>query len=104
MFLLTIHRIFQHKFICFRVYLSLGEKMIEYILALVVLAALILLLSGKPRRGTRHLSDGQTMLYSHDSRDTSAEVYLPAFRDSAAPFPRSKREEREKTETYQPRR
>lgn len=80
--------------------------MIEYILAVIILAAVILLVSGlgKPRtRGPRR-SDGQTMLYSHDSRDIAAEVYFPTFRDSTAPFPLSKREEREKTETYQPRR
>ncbi|MHA1137879.1 MAG: hypothetical protein ACTSSE_15475 [Candidatus Thorarchaeota archaeon] len=80
--------------------------MIEYILAVVVLAVIVILVSslGKPRpRGPRR-SEGQTMLYSHDSRDKVAEVYVPAFRDSAAPFPRSKREERKKTETHQPRR
>jgi len=44
------------------------------------------------------------MLYSHDSRDKVAEVYYPAIRDSTALFPLSKKEEREKTETYQPRR
>jgi hypothetical protein len=80
--------------------------MIEYILAVVVLAVVLLLLlgPGKSRRGDSRISKGSTMLYSHDSRDKVAEVYVPAFRDSAAPFPRSKREEREKTETHQPRR
>lgn len=44
------------------------------------------------------------MLYSHDSRDKVAEVYYPAIRDSTALFPLSKREERKKTESHQPRR
>jgi len=80
--------------------------MIEYILAVIVLAIVILLVSGmgKPRTRGPRTSDGQTMLYSHDSRDIAAEVYVPAIRDSAAPFPLSKREERKKTETHQPRR
>ena len=72
------------------------------ILAFFVLAAAIILYYGSERTGIRasEKSTGQTMLYKHDSRDTAAEVYYPAIRDSTAPFPLSKKEEREKTETF----
>ncbi len=72
------------------------------ILAFFILAVAIVLYYGSDRTDI-HASgkpQGQTMLYSHDSRDTAAEVYYPAIRDSTAPFPLSKREEREKTETF----
>ena len=45
----------------------------------------------------------KTMLYSHDSRDIADEVYFPAYRDSSMVFPRSKREKRMKSETYEQR-
>jgi hypothetical protein len=78
--------------------------MIEYILALIVFSAAILiaLSLGKPRnRGTRHISDDRTMVYKSDSNDVVAESYYPGIRGSVGPFPVGKREERKKTETYQ---
>ncbi|MCK5265583.1 MAG: hypothetical protein KAR03_08245 [Candidatus Thorarchaeota archaeon] len=84
--------------------------MIEYILALVVLAAAILLLSGlgKPRkRGPRtstSYSDDYHGVYSHSSKSPDAEVHFPVRKDSTSVFPMNKRKERKKTETHQPRR
>jgi hypothetical protein len=78
--------------------------MIEYILALIILAGVILLVFGfaKPRsRGTRHVSDDHTMVYKSDSNDVVADSYYPGIRGSVGPFPVGKREERKKTETYQ---
>ncbi|MBE0525908.1 MAG: hypothetical protein IH631_03135 [Candidatus Thorarchaeota archaeon] len=81
--------------------------MIEYILALVVLAVAILIFSGvgKPRTGgPRRISKGQTMVYKSDSIDVVADSYHPGIRGSVGPFPIGKKEERKKTETHQPRR
>jgi len=84
--------------------------MIEYILALVVLAAVILLLYGsrKPRRrGPRTYKDyphDPRGVYSHGSNSPDAEVYFPTRKDSTSVFPMNKRKERKKTETHQPRR
>jgi hypothetical protein len=75
------------------------------ILGVFLLAAIILLASNSKRMGIRKSAKakGPTLLYSHDSRDKVAEVYYPAIRDSTALFPLSKKEEREKTETFQSR-
>ena len=84
--------------------------MIEYILALLVLVAVILLLSnlGKPRRrGPRTYKDypyDPRGVYSHGSNSADGEVYFPTRKDSTSVFPMNKRKERKKTETYQNRR
>ena len=84
--------------------------MIEYILALIVLAVVILIFSGvgKSRtEGPRRISEeskGQIMMYKSDSIDVVADSYYPGIRGSVGPFPVGKKEERKKTETYQPRR
>jgi hypothetical protein len=44
--------------------------------------------------------EGPLMLYAHGSRDIASEVYYPAIRNTTMLFPLSKKEEREKTETY----
>jgi hypothetical protein len=78
--------------------------MIEYILALVILVAIILIVAGleQPRRGSlRKLSNDHSMVYKSDSNDPVAESYYPGIRGSVGPFPIGKREERKKTETYQ---
>ena len=78
--------------------------MIEYVFALVVLAAVVLLFVGtrKQRSGSfRQVSEGQTMVYKHGYTDVVAESYYPAIIGSVGPFPMGKKEEREKTETFQ---
>jgi hypothetical protein len=76
------------------------------ILGVFLLAVVIFFASDSRRTRIRRPTKpkGPTMLYSHDSRDKVAEVYYPAIRDSTALFPLSKKEEREKTETFQPKR
>ena len=84
--------------------------MIEYILALIVLAVVILLLSGlgKPRRRgprtSKDYSHDSRGVYSHGSNSADAEVHFPVRKDSTSVFPMNKRKERKKTETHQPRR
>ena len=83
--------------------------MIEYILALIVLAVVILFLSGlgTDRRRSRiprdHSQDYQGV-YSHGSKSVDTEVHFPVRKDSTSVFPMNKRKERKKTETHQPRR
>ena len=81
--------------------------MIEYILAVVVLAAVIVFFSGsgKPRnRGPRtskdHSSDYQGV-YSHDSQSPDSDVYFPVLKDFSSLMPMNKREERKRTRTFQ---
>ena len=81
--------------------------MIEYILAVVVLAAVIVFLSGsgKPRtRGPRihkdHSHDYQGV-YSHGPRSPDAEVHFPVLKDFSSIMPMNKREERKRTRTFQ---
>ena len=83
--------------------------MIEYILAVIVLAIVILLVSGmgKPRNsGPRIRGDSSEYhgIYSHDSKSPDADVYFPVLKDFSSIMPMNKREERKKTETHQPRR
>ncbi|MCK4567996.1 MAG: hypothetical protein KAU48_11885 [Candidatus Thorarchaeota archaeon] len=84
--------------------------MIEYLLALLVLAAVILFLfdRGEPRRrGSRTSKDyphDPRGVYSHGSNSADVEVHFPVRKDSTSVFPMNKRKERKKTETYQPRR
>lgn len=40
-------------------------------------------------------------VYSHGSRSVDTELHFPVLKDSTAPFPMNKREEREKTETFE---
>ena len=81
--------------------------MIEYILAVVILAAVIVFLSGsgKPRnRGPRtseSYSDVYPGVYSHGPRSPDAEVHFPVRKDSTALFPMNKRKERKRTKTFQ---
>jgi hypothetical protein len=81
--------------------------MIEYVLAVVILATAIILLFGlgKPRKkGPRTLKDHSHDyhgVYSHDSHSVDTELYFPVLKDSSSVFPMNKREERKKTETYQ---
>ena len=83
--------------------------MIEYILAVIIVAIVILLLSGlgTDRRGPRiprDHSDDYHGVYSHGSKSVDAEVHFPVRKDSTSVFPMNKRKERKKTETHQPRR
>jgi hypothetical protein len=84
--------------------------MIEYILAVIVVMAIIIIISGlgKPhKRGPRtskdYLHDPRSV-YSHGSDSPDGEVYFPTRKDSTSVFPMNKRRERKKTETHQPRR
>ena len=73
------------------------------VLAVFVLAAGIILMSRTRRRDTRgpRTPEGPSMVYAPGSRDVASEVYWPAKRGgSTMAFPLSKKEEREKTETY----
>lgn len=80
--------------------------MIEYFLAVIVLAVVIVLFSSlgnKRRRGPSTFTDrsGEYRgVYSHDSQSPDAEVYFPAQKDSTSLMPMNKREERKKTETF----
>jgi len=82
---------------------------IEYILAVIVLAVVILLLSGlgtdrrRPRIPKDH-SDDYHGVYSHGPKSVDTEVHFPVFKDFSGVFPMNKREKRKKTETHQPRR
>jgi hypothetical protein len=84
--------------------------MIEYILAVIILAVVILLISGigKPRRRgprtSKSYSDDHRGVYSHGTHSADAEVHFPVRKDSTSVFPMNKRKERKKTETHQPRR
>jgi len=84
--------------------------MIEYIIAFLILAAVILYLAGlggPRRRGSRTYKDyphDPRGVYSHGSNSADAEVYFPTRKDSTSVFPMNKRKERKKTETHQPRR
>lgn len=78
--------------------------MIEYILALIVLAAIALIVTSytmKRSEGSQHIPKGQTMVYKSDSNDVVAESYYPGIRGSVGPFPVGKRKERKKTETFE---
>jgi hypothetical protein len=83
--------------------------MIEYILAAIVLAVVILLVfsSGSSRnRGSRISKDHSSNyhgVYSHDSKSPDSDVYFPVLKDFSSIMPMNKREERKKTETHQPR-
>lgn len=83
------------------------KKLIEYILAVIVLAVVILLVftSGKPRRTgpttSTHYKDEYHGVYSHDSLSPDANVHFPVRKDSTSVFPMSKRTERKKTKTHQ---
>jgi len=74
------------------------------ILAVIVLPAGIILMSRARRRGTREsrTTESPSMVYAPGSRDVASEVYWPAIMwgGVSMPFPQSKKEEREKTETY----
>jgi hypothetical protein len=77
------------------------------VLELVFLAAFILAIGAivligayRSRSNGPRTSESPLMLYAHGPRDVASEVYYPAIRDSTMLFPLSKREEREKTETY----
>ncbi|MGY5854199.1 MAG: hypothetical protein RTU92_11575 [Candidatus Thorarchaeota archaeon] len=78
--------------------------MLGYLLLGVFLVTILIIgysLSGNKRRPyDQPQRRGQTMLYRPDSRDIASEVYMPAYRDSAMTFPRSKREKRKKKETH----
>lgn len=82
--------------------------MIEYILALIGLAIVIILLSGlrtdrkKPQISRDHSQDYQGV-YSHGPKSVDTEVHFPVLKDFSSIFPMSKRTERKKTETHQPR-
>lgn len=82
--------------------------MIEYILAVIVLAVVIFLVSGmgKPRRRdsrtSKDYSHDPRSVYSHGSDSADGEVYFPTRKDSTSVFPMNKRRERKKTETHQP--
>jgi hypothetical protein len=83
--------------------------MIEYVLAVIVLAVVLLLIfgSGKPRNGSPRInghSSDYHGVYSHDSQSPDADVYFPVLKDFSSIMPMNKREERKKTETYQNRR
>ena len=81
--------------------------MIEYILAMFVLAAVIISLSGlgKPRKtGPRTFKDHSHEyhgVYSHDSQSVDTEVYFPVLKDFSSIMPMNKRKERKKTRTFQ---
>ncbi len=72
------------------------------ILVMIIIAAGIILMSrlGKRRTGGLGKYDGPSGVYAHGSQDVETQVYFPALKDTTMPFPMSKREEREKTETY----
>lgn len=72
------------------------------VLAVFVLAAGIILMSRARKHNTRgpRTPEGPSMVYAPGSRDVASEVYWPAIRGSTMAFPLSKKEEREKTETY----
>lgn len=84
--------------------------MIEYLLALLVLAAAILFFfdRGEPRRRGSHASKDYPHdprgVYSHGSSSADTEVHFPVRKDSTSVFPMNKRKERKKTDTHQPRR
>ena len=95
-----------HNPIIFQKYIALGGtvKLGYAILGFFILAVAIIIYAGSDRRTSRASEKpmGPTVLYSHDSQDEAAGVYYPGIRGSATvPFPIGKREEREKTETYQ---
>ena len=54
----------------------------------------------RPRRNESRTTEESSMLYAHGSRDVASEVYYPAIREATMLFPLSKREKREKIETY----
>jgi hypothetical protein len=90
------------------VYKSLEElDTIEYVIAVAFLAGVILLLLNlkRSRRTASHTTKEHRHdyhgVYSHDSHSLDAEAYFPVLKDSASVFPMNKREEREKTETFQ---
>ena len=85
-----------------------GNRMIEYILAMIVLGVVILFLSGlgtdrRNSRIPRDHSDDYQGVYSHGAKSVDTEVHFPVFKDFSGIFPMNKREERKKTETHQPR-
>jgi len=78
--------------------------MIEYILTLIVLAAVALIVTSYTMRrseGAQHISRDQTMVYKSDSNDVVAESYHPGIRGSVGPLPVGKKKERKKTETFE---
>ena len=72
------------------------------ILAMIIIAVGIILMSrlDKLRTGRLGKHDGPSGVYAHGSQDVETQVYFPTIKDTTMPFPMSKREEREKTETY----
>ena len=85
--------------------------MLEYILAAFILVIVfLLLLSGRENsrtRGSSKYNRGSSKyhgVYSHDSQSPDSDVYFPVLKDFSSIMPMNKREERKKTETYQPRR
>jgi hypothetical protein len=89
-------------------YILWDKTVIEYILAIVVLVIVILFISGfqKPRNGgsRKNHPSGYHGVYSHDSQSPDTEVYFPVLKDFSSVMPMNKREDRKKTETYQPQR
>jgi hypothetical protein len=83
--------------------------MIEYILAAFALVVVILLVinsKSSPNRRPRIPKDHSHEyhgVYSHDSKSPDSDVYFPVLKDFSSIMPMNKREERKKTETYQPR-
>ncbi|MBN2229375.1 MAG: hypothetical protein JW779_07245 [Candidatus Thorarchaeota archaeon] len=74
--------------------------MLGYVIVVVFAVGIVLYLVSSSRRDHPPESNVHSMLYSHGSRDEASEFYYPSIRDSTQPFPLSKREEREKTETF----
>ncbi len=72
------------------------------ILAAIIIAASIILMSKSGRRRTTESGkyDGPSGVYGHGLQDLETQIHFPTIKDTAMPFPMSKREEREKTETY----
>jgi hypothetical protein len=81
--------------------------MIQYILAMVILATTVILFFGlgKPhKRGPstpKDYSHDYHGVYSHDSQSPDAEIYFPVLKDFSTFMPMNKREERKKTQTHQ---
>ena len=75
--------------------------MIEYIVAVFVLAIVVLLFLSSRENSRNRGSTEYRSVYSHGSQSPDSEVYFPVLKDSTSPMPMNKREERKKTETYQ---
>jgi hypothetical protein len=72
------------------------------ILAMIIIAIDTILMSRLDERRTGRLGkhDGPSGVYAHGSQDVETQVYVPTIKDTTMPVPMSKREAREKTETY----